>query len=284
MSRLEGDGASAWRLRTPDSISNEGNTEPEVVERPTELVNWGSWVEPSPAGTTPKESVEESEEESEERARGRREEEGTAGEGEARDVEVEAAERMTEEGLEPLQDEACVEPDSGGPVHDRLAKGGHVTAAEVDRSETLSVASPPAMLDEHAGEGTEEDAGNSMDERAMDSVFDTASWLEPFSVLSSLCSKEVVSDDTWGWFTASDERRRSTVVVVGHTSLVSPLPELVVVLVKTVETDCIVADTAGAVVIVTEVADEDTDEAADSVHDDDDDGVSAVANTGEVVD
>lgn len=245
-------------------------------------MNWGPWVEPSPAGTTPKESVEESEEESEERARGRKEEEGTAGEGEARDVEVEAAERVTEEGLEPLQDEACVEVDSRGPVHDRLAKGGHVTAA-VDRSETLSVASPPAMLDEHAGEGTEEDAGNSMDEIAMDSVFDPASWLEPFSVLSSLCSKEVVSDDTWGWVTASDECRHSIVVVVGHTSFVSPLPELVVVLVKTVETDCIGADTAGVVVIVTEVVDEDADEAADSVHDDDD-GVSAVANTGEVVD
>lgn len=250
-------------------------------------MNWGPLVEPSAAGTTPKESVEESEEDSEERARGRREEEGTAGEGEALDVEVEAAERVTE-GLEPLQDEVCVEDDSRGPVHDSLAKGGHVAAAEVGRSETLSVASPPAMLDKHAGEGTEEDVGNSIDEIALNSVFGTASWVEPFSVLSSLCSKEVVNDDTRDWVTGSDECRHSTAVVVGHTSFMSPLPELVDVLVKAAETECTVADTADVVVIVTEVADEDTDKGTDSDdddvnNDDDDDGMGAV-NTGKVAD
>lgn len=91
--RLVGDGAPPWRERPPVSDSNEGNTEVEGVDRLT-VVREGQWVEPSPAGTTPKESVEESDEESEERARGRKEE-GTAGEGEARDVEVEAADRVT---------------------------------------------------------------------------------------------------------------------------------------------------------------------------------------------
>lgn len=95
-------------MRPLGSASSEGNTEVEGVERPTVLVSEGQLAGPSPAGTTPKESVEESEEESEERARGRREEEGTAGEGEARDVEAEEVERVTEENLEPLQDEASV--------------------------------------------------------------------------------------------------------------------------------------------------------------------------------
>lgn len=158
--------------------------------RPTVAPRGGPWVEPSPAGTTPKESVEESDEESEERARGRREEEGTAGEGEARDVEVEVA-GATEESLEPMHDEVGVGVERG-TVDDRLAEGKHVAAVEVGGSET-PVACPSTVLDEHAVEGTEGDAGCGTDEMLVDSEFDNASWLEP---ISSLCPKVVACDDT----------------------------------------------------------------------------------------
>lgn len=64
-------------------------------------------------------------------------------------------------------------------------------------SEKLLVC-PSEVLEEHAGEGLQEDPGSDVDEIFADSAFDTASVLEPTSVLSSLCPKVVTGGTTSG--------------------------------------------------------------------------------------
>lgn len=118
-------------MRPPDSDSNEGNTEVEGVESPRV---W--WVEPSPAGTTPMESVEESEEESEERARGLRELEGRAAEGEGCDVVAE----VDESGMEnPDLEDGFVAVDCDNKGDDILNEEEHGTAAGADVSKALAL-------------------------------------------------------------------------------------------------------------------------------------------------
>lgn len=143
-------------------------------------------MEPSPAGTTPIESVEESEDESEDRARDLRELEGRVTEGEGCE---EAAEVDESEMENPVLEEGFgVVDDCDIKGDDILIEEEHVTAAGADMSKALALQEA-----EVTGESVDdkEEAATGDKELFLKSMAVRSS-LEPFSIFCSHIS-EVVS-------------------------------------------------------------------------------------------
>ena len=234
-SRLEVDGRPTWRARPQVSASNEGSTEVEGVENPRV---W--WVEPSPAGTTLRESVEESEEESVERARGLSELEEVAREGEDCEVVV------IDGSLELEEEESVVVADSGTIGDDRLTEGEHGAAPGVGVTPASCVAAVPG---ESAEEGREEDAAT-VGRVFLDSVVGRSS-KETFSILCSRCSEAMPNSETSSLVVVPDEcvgGCTSASVVVGDANPVSSPDEFTgILLVHGVAAACTAVDARGAV-------------------------------------